>query len=179
LDGVVARRLRVVTDLGAAVDTAADRLVEAVLFSALLQQGSIPAWLVLGYIIRVICVDYVRLKAYLAMGRLADWSEWVGWPREILFSVLGRGGYAGMKLVLFAVGGLGLSFVNVAGLLVLAAASARGVAVVVGLRSWIARGSDMDGRFEVRSAVSVLMGLTVDAIAIMTWSVRLLLTHVG
>lgn len=172
LDGFVARRLAVASPLGSVVDTAADRIVEALLLSSLCLFGRIPEWLLWGYVLRVCLVDAARLHALKVSGRVPGWSEWRGWPAGVLFSKVGRGGYATAKLFLF--GGAAIFGMKVwpIAAVVLVVAVLRGVAVGVGLESWLNAqgGAGHERDVTPASTIYARTGIAVDALAIVLWS---------
>jgi len=68
LDGYLARLRRQVTELGAVLDVALDRVVENVLWVAFLKLDLVPLWVPVFFLIRSFAVDGVRTAA-LARGQ--------------------------------------------------------------------------------------------------------------
>lgn len=63
LDGHIARKQGVVTDLGKFLDPVADKLLNLSAFIMLIHQGLMPAWLVVLILARELAVDGLRMVA--------------------------------------------------------------------------------------------------------------------
>lgn len=63
LDGHIARKQGIVTDFGKFVDPVADKLLNLSAMIMLIQQGVMPAWVVVVILARELCVDGLRMVA--------------------------------------------------------------------------------------------------------------------
>ena len=100
LDGIVARRRGEQTLIGSALDVAADRAVEIVLWVAFAHLGMIPIVFPLTVIIRGALTDSVRNIA-LQYGKSAHSMMRSSWGRWLVASGYMRTGYAVVKAVAF------------------------------------------------------------------------------
>ncbi len=100
LDGVVARRRGEQTLIGSALDVAADRAVEIVLWVTYSLLGLIPALIPLTVIIRGALTDSIRNVA-LQYGQSAHSMMRSSWGRWLVASPPMRTGYAVVKAVAF------------------------------------------------------------------------------
>jgi CDP-diacylglycerol--glycerol-3-phosphate 3-phosphatidyltransferase len=102
LDGIVARRRREQTLVGSALDVAADRSVEIVLWVAYAHLKLIPVVIPLTVIIRGALTDSIRNVA-LQHGKSAHSMMRSSWARWLVASPYMRTGYAVVKAVAFTV----------------------------------------------------------------------------
>jgi CDP-diacylglycerol--glycerol-3-phosphate 3-phosphatidyltransferase len=107
LDGIVARRRREQTLIGSALDIAADRAVEIVLWVAYAHLGLIPVVIPLMVIIRGALTDSIRNVA-LQHGQSAHSMMRSSWGRWLVASAYMRTGYAVVKAVAFTLLALAL-----------------------------------------------------------------------
>ena len=63
VDGLLARKLNQVTELGKMLDPVADKLLTLSAFIMLIQQGLMPAWATVIILARELCVDGLRMVA--------------------------------------------------------------------------------------------------------------------
>ncbi|MBR4081668.1 MAG: CDP-diacylglycerol--glycerol-3-phosphate 3-phosphatidyltransferase [Clostridia bacterium] len=63
LDGHIARKQGIVTDLGKFLDPVADKLLNLSAMIMLIHQGLLPAWIVVLILARELCVDGLRMVA--------------------------------------------------------------------------------------------------------------------
>ena len=63
LDGHIARKQGIVTDLGKFLDPVADKLLNLSAMIMLIHQGLLPAWIVVLVLARELCVDGLRMVA--------------------------------------------------------------------------------------------------------------------
>jgi len=142
LDGIIARRRNEQTLIGSALDVAADRAVEIVLWMTYAHLRLIPMAIPLTVIIRGALTDSIRNIA-LQHGQSAHSMMRSSWGRWLVASGYMRTGYAVVKAVAFALLALAL------GLQSGQHATWRGVWVVGSAFSWISL------------AVCILRGLPV------------------
>lgn len=102
LDGVVARKRREATDLGAVLDIALDRTVENVLWIAFLRLDLVPFWVPVIFLVRSFVVDGIRGVA-LAHGKAGFSMMHTPWGRFLVASRFMRGFYGVAKVVTFGV----------------------------------------------------------------------------
>ena len=107
LDGIVARRRGEQTLIGSALDIAADRAVEIVLWVAYAHLGLIPAVIPMTVIIRGALTDSVRNVA-LQHGQSAHSMMRSSWGRWLVAMSFMRTGYAVAKAVAFTLLALAL-----------------------------------------------------------------------
>jgi len=107
LDGIVARRRREQTLIGSALDIAADRAVEIVLWVVYAHLGLIPVVIPLVVIIRGALTDSIRNLA-LQYGQSAHSMMRSPWGRWLVVSRSMRTGYGLAKAVAFTLLGLAL-----------------------------------------------------------------------
>lgn len=107
LDGMVARRRREQTLIGSALDVAADRSVEIVLWVAYTHLELIPAVVPLTVIIRGALTDSIRNIA-LQYGKSAHSMMRSSWARWLVASSSMRTGYAVVKAIAFTLLSLAL-----------------------------------------------------------------------
>jgi CDP-diacylglycerol--glycerol-3-phosphate 3-phosphatidyltransferase len=107
LDGVVARRRGEQTLIGSALDIAADRAVEIVLWVVYAHLGLIPVVIPLAVIIRGALTDTIR-SAALRYGYSAHGMMRSSWGRWLVASPPMRTGYAVVKAVAFTLLALAL-----------------------------------------------------------------------
>jgi phosphatidylglycerophosphate synthase len=107
LDGVVARRRQEQTLVGSALDVAADRAVEIVLWVTFAHLGLIPVVIPLTVIIRGTLTDSIRNLA-LQYGKSAHSMMRAGWARWLVASSAMRISYAVVKTVAFTLLALAL-----------------------------------------------------------------------
>ena len=130
LDGIVARRRREQTLIGSALDIAADRAVEIVLWVAYAHLGLISVVIPLAVIIRGALTDSVRNIA-LQYGQSAHSMMRSSWGRWLVASSPMRTGYALVKAVAFTLLALAL------GLKTGGHAAWYGVWIAASVLSWI------------------------------------------
>jgi CDP-diacylglycerol--glycerol-3-phosphate 3-phosphatidyltransferase len=130
LDGIVARRRQEQTLIGSALDIAADRAVEIVLWVSYAHLRLIPVVLPLTVIIRGALTDSIRNVA-LQHGQSAHSMMRSGWGRWLVASGYMRSGYAVAKAVAFTLLALAL------GLRTGGYATWRGVWVAGLIASWV------------------------------------------
>lgn len=107
LDGIVARRRREQTLIGSALDVAADRAVEIVLWVTYAHLGLVPMVIPLTVIIRGALTDSVRNVA-LQHGQSAHSMMRSAWGRWLVASGYMRTGYGVAKAVAFTLLALAL-----------------------------------------------------------------------
>jgi phosphatidylglycerophosphate synthase len=107
LDGIVARRHGQQTLIGSALDIAADRAVEIVLWVAYAHLGLIPVLIPLTVVIRGALTDSIRNVA-LQHGQSAHSMMRSSWGRWLVASGAMRSGYAVAKAVAFTLLALAL-----------------------------------------------------------------------
>lgn len=107
LDGIVARRRAEQTLIGSALDVAADRAVEIVLWVAYAHLRLIPILIPLAVIIRGALTDSIRNVA-LQHGESAHSMMRTPWARWLVVSGMMRTGYAVIKAVAFTLLALSL-----------------------------------------------------------------------
>lgn len=107
LDGVVARRRGEQTLIGSALDIAADRSVEIVLWVVYAHVGLIPVVIPLTVIIRGALTDTIRNVA-LQYGQSAHSMMRSSWGRWLVASSPMRTGYAVIKVIAFTLLALAL-----------------------------------------------------------------------
>ncbi|MCX7681792.1 MAG: CDP-alcohol phosphatidyltransferase family protein [Anaerolineae bacterium] len=107
LDGIIARRRDEQTLIGSALDVAADRAVEIVLWVAYAHLRLIPIFIPLAVIIRGALTDSIRNVA-LQHGESAHSMMRAPWARWLVASGVMRTGYAVIKAVAFTVLALAL-----------------------------------------------------------------------
>jgi phosphatidylglycerophosphate synthase len=107
LDGIIARRRNEQTLIGSALDVAADRAVEIVLWVTYAHLGLIPIAIPLTVIIRGALTDSIRNIA-LQHGKSAHSMMRTSWGRWLVASGYMRTGYAVVKAVAFALLALAL-----------------------------------------------------------------------
>jgi CDP-diacylglycerol--glycerol-3-phosphate 3-phosphatidyltransferase len=107
LDGIVARRRHEQTLIGSALDIAADRAVEIVLWVTYTHLGLIPVVIPLTVIIRGALTDSIRNIA-LQYGKSAHSMMQSSWGRWLVASSPMRTGYAVVKAVAFTLLALAL-----------------------------------------------------------------------
>jgi phosphatidylglycerophosphate synthase len=131
LDGIVARRRQEQTLLGSALDIAADRAVEIVLWVAYAHLGMIPALIPMTVIIRGTLTDSMRSMAvqhkYSAHSMMRS-----SWGRWLVASPPMRTGYAVVKAIAFTLLALAL------GLQTGGHAAWRGTWIAASAFSWLA-----------------------------------------
>lgn len=133
LDGIVARRRDEQSLIGSALDIAADRAVEIVLWVVYAHLGLIPVLIPLVVVIRGALTDSLRNIA-LHKGYSAHTMMSTPWARWLVVSGFMRTGYAVVKAVAFTLLALAL------GLRTAECPAWRGVWVVASSVSWIALG---------------------------------------
>jgi len=131
LDGIVARRRQQQTLIGSALDIAADRAVEIVLWVAYAHLGLISVVIPLTVVIRGALTDSIRNVA-LQHGQSAHSMMRSTWGRRLVVSGVMRTGYAVTKAVAFTLLALSL------GLQSGGYAAWSGVRLVASVVSWIA-----------------------------------------
>jgi len=107
LDGIVARRRGEQTLIGSALDVAADRAVEIVMWVIYALLGLIPALIPLTVIIRGALIDSIRNIA-LQYGKSSHSMMKTSWGRWLVASGYMRTGYAIVKAVAFTLLALAL-----------------------------------------------------------------------
>jgi len=131
LDGIVARRRQEQTLIGSALDIAADRAVEIVLWVTYAHLKLIPVVIPLTVVIRGALTDSIRNVA-LQHGQSAHSMMRSAWGRWLVASRSMRTGYAIAKAVAFTLLALAL------GLQTGGYAAWHGVWVVASVVSWVA-----------------------------------------
>ncbi len=131
LDGIVARRRGEQTLIGSALDIAADRAVEIVLWVAYAHLGLIPVLIPLTVIIRGALTDSIRNVA-LQHGQSAHSMMRSSWGRWLVASSPMRTGYAVVKAVAFTLLALAL------GLRTGGHAAWHGIWIAASVVSWMA-----------------------------------------
>ena len=101
LDGVVARRRRQTTDLGAVLDIALDRTVENVLWIAFMSLNLVSFWVPVIFLVRSFLVDGIRGVA-LTRGKGGFSMMHTPWGRFLVASRFMRAFYGVAKGVTFA-----------------------------------------------------------------------------
>jgi len=107
LDGLVARRRGEQTLVGSALDVAADRAVEIVLWVAFAHLGLIPVLVPITVIIRGALTDSIRNVA-LQYGKSSHSMMRSAWARWLVASPPMRIGYAAVKVIAFTLLALAL-----------------------------------------------------------------------
>ncbi len=112
LDGHLARKRKMATELGAQLDILGDRMIENVYFTYFAVVGMVSLWLPVLFFARGAAVDLLRGLAFKMAGR----SGWAAaamlqapWARALVASRWSRGLYAAMKCVCFCYLGLELA----------------------------------------------------------------------
>lgn len=112
LDGHLARKKKMATEVGAQLDILGDRMIENVYFTYFAVVGMVSLWLPVLFFARGAAVDFLRGLAFKAAGR----SGWgvnamlqTPWARALVASRWSRGVYAAMKCVCFCYLGLELA----------------------------------------------------------------------
>ena len=100
LDGVVARRRRQTTDLGAVLDIALDRTVENVLWIAFMRLDLVSFWVPVIFLVRSFLVDGIRGVA-LTWGKSGFSMMHTSWGRFLVASRFMRGLYGLAKVATF------------------------------------------------------------------------------
>ena len=100
IDGLVARRRRETSDLGAVLDIALDRTVENVLWIAFLTLGLVSFWVPVIFLVRSFVVDGVRGVAF-ARGKAGFTMMHTPWGRFLVASRFMRAFYGLAKGVTF------------------------------------------------------------------------------
>ncbi len=101
LDGLVARRRRQTTDLGAVLDIALDRTVENVLWLAFMRLDLVSFWVPVIFLVRSFLVDGIRGVA-LVRGKGGFSMMHTPWGRFLVASRFMRAFYGLAKVVTFA-----------------------------------------------------------------------------
>lgn len=113
-DGYVARRRGQSTDIGAAFDIAADRIVESVFWIFFAAAGLISFWIPIIVIARGGLTDFLRTIAFTqgqtAFGEKTMMQSW--WGRLLVGSRLSRAAYGIVKCAAFFALGLWLTLAN-------------------------------------------------------------------
>jgi CDP-diacylglycerol--glycerol-3-phosphate 3-phosphatidyltransferase len=101
LDGLVARRRREATELGAVLDIALDRTVENVLWVAFMHLDLVPFWVPVVFLVRSFVVDGIRGVA-LSRGKPGFSMMHTSYGRFLVASRFMRGFYGLAKVATFA-----------------------------------------------------------------------------
>jgi phosphatidylglycerophosphate synthase len=160
VDGYVARRMGLASDLGGVLDITADRIVEHVFWITFAAMGQIGLWVPLVVMTRSFLVDAVRAMA-LVSGRTAFGSRSMARSHVTLFltsSRFMRNAYGGAKVAAFVLLGLlvttsagappptsGGTLTTLAGLSVLVAVGLcllRGIPVLADARGYVMGSGD-------------------------------------
>jgi CDP-diacylglycerol--glycerol-3-phosphate 3-phosphatidyltransferase len=111
VDGYVARRFKLTSDIGAAFDIAADRVVESVYWIFFASVGLIPFWIPAIVIARGCLTDFLRAVAFTqgqtAFGEKTMMRTW--WGRMLTGSRVSRAAYGIIKCAAFFLLGLWLA----------------------------------------------------------------------
>jgi phosphatidylglycerophosphate synthase len=114
VDGYIARRLKLTSDIGAAFDIAADRVVESVYWIFFASAGLISFWIPAVVIARGCLTDFLRAVAFTqgrtAFGEKTMMRTW--WGRALTGSRLSRAAYGVIKCAAFFLLGLWLTLVE-------------------------------------------------------------------
>jgi CDP-diacylglycerol---glycerol-3-phosphate 3-phosphatidyltransferase len=116
VDGYVARRFKLTSDIGAAFDIAADRVVESVYWIFFASAGLISFWIPAVVIARGCLTDFLRAVAFTqgqtAFGEKTMMRSW--WGRMLTGSRLSRASYGVVKCAAFFLLGLWLTLADTA-----------------------------------------------------------------
>lgn len=114
-DGYLARRLKLTSDIGAAFDIAADRVVESIYWIFFASVGLISFWIPAVVIARGCLTDFLRAVAFTqgrtAFGEKTMMRTW--WGRLLTGARLSRAVYGIIKCVAFFLLGLHLTLADV------------------------------------------------------------------
>ena len=115
LDGHIARKKKMATQVGAQLDILGDRMIENVYFTYFAVVGMVSLWLPVFFFARGAATDFLRGLAMKA-GHASTGAGWGGgvllnswWVRTLVASQWSRGLYAVMKCVCFCYLGLELA----------------------------------------------------------------------
>lgn len=115
LDGYVARRLKLTSNIGAAFDIAADRVVESVYWIFFASVGLISFWIPAIVIARGCLTDFLRAIAFTqgqtAFGEQTMMQTW--WGRMLTGSRFSRAAYGIIKCTAFLLLGMWLTALDV------------------------------------------------------------------
>ena len=104
LDGVIARRLGIESDLGAMFDIAGDRIVENVFWVYFSAIGMVSFWAAAIVIARSFLIDWLRMLAYADAGKTPFGKKTMmhgRWAKAVVSSRFSRALYGFTKAVVF------------------------------------------------------------------------------
>ena len=104
LDGIIARRLGIESDLGAMFDIAGDRIVENVFWVYFASIGMASVWAAAIVVARSFLIDWLRTLAFVDAGQTAFGSKTMmqsRWAKALVSSRFSRALYGFTKAVVF------------------------------------------------------------------------------
>lgn len=104
LDGIIARRLGIESDLGAMFDIAGDRIVENVFWVYFASIGMASFWAAAIVVARSFLIDWLRTLAFVDAGKTAFGSKTMmqsRWAKALVSSRFSRALYGFTKAVVF------------------------------------------------------------------------------
>ncbi len=104
LDGIIARRLGIESDLGAMFDIAGDRIVENVFWVYFASIGMASFWAAAIVVARSFLIDWLRTLAFIEAGQTAFGSKTMmqsRWAKALVSSRFSRALYGFTKAVVF------------------------------------------------------------------------------
>jgi CDP-diacylglycerol--glycerol-3-phosphate 3-phosphatidyltransferase len=116
LDGYLARRRKLATQLGAQLDILGDRVVENLFFTFFAVAGLVSLWIPVLFFVRGTLTDFLRGLAARTgrsgFGKNSMLESW--WGRMLVASRTSRAAYATLKCICFCYLGLQLTLLHVA-----------------------------------------------------------------